>query len=413
MTSNVIPRRLTAPPRKRPDATSILVGLFALGIAVAVLRVGVWPHIDVATRWVQHTCIVVDERLVEEKGEDASYRAELEVAYQVGGAWYRSWASSATRASSSSRGDNQAELDAHHVGASYPCWYDPADPAQVVVFRGLGSSSLGGGLFALLVLSVFVGMGAHSAYWRWRYRGLSDEQIAHLASATQPASEVLPTVPAPQHTPGKRGAYRLTAAHDLGGGFVVLVLFSLFWTIPSSAVIRNALENAIQWWTAVVLLPHAAMLVFICRRVLVFIGVRPTDVEVSRHPVEVGERFTLHFTQHGPLRTNSIDVRLVCEEEVQYRVGTDTRTETRVVYEQQLVSELGLHITLQRPLQAAFELTIPERAMHSFEMPCNTVRWRVVTRGDVPRFPDFERSAPLVVVPARPVAGGYRAPGRA
>jgi hypothetical protein len=406
--------RVFGPPRKRPEVVmSTIVGLVALAFAAVIVGGAVWPHIDVARRWVEHRCTVVDKRLVEQKGDDTTYRAELQVTYQVGGVPYQSWASSPTRTSSSSRSHHQAELDAHHIGASYPCWFDPADPTQVVVFRGLRTTSLGGGVFALLLLSVFLGVAVHGLYWRWRYRGLSDEEIAHRASTDQPGTGPLPTVPAPRHSRGKRGAYRLTANHDLGGGFAVLVLFALFWTVPSSAVIGDAAENGVHWWTALVLLPHALMIGFICRKLLVFTGIRPTDIEVSRHPIEVGERFTLTFTQRGPLRTNSIDVRLVCEEEVQYQVGTDTRTETRIVYEQPLVSELGLHITLQRPLHASFELTIPEGAMHSFEVPCNAVRWRVITRGDVPRFPDFERSAQLTVVPARPAAGGYRAPGRA
>jgi hypothetical protein len=406
--------RFFGPPRKRPEVVvSTIIGVVALGFAALIVGGAVWPHIDVARRWVEHSCTVVDKRLVEQKGDDTSYRAELQVSYQVAGVPYQSWASSRTRTSSSSRADHQATLDRHRVGGSYPCWYDPADPAQVVVFRGLRSSTIGGGIFGLLVLSVFIAVAAHALYWRWRYRGLSDEEIAHRAGSAELGMGPLPTVPAPQHTPGKRGAYRLTANHDLGTAFALLVFFSLVWLVPSAGVVQDALESGVQWWTVLMLLPLVGMLLFMARKLLVFTGVRPTDIEVSRHPVEVGEPFTLSFTQHGPLRTNSIDVRLVCEEEVKYQVGTDTRTEKRIVHEQPLISELGLHITLQRPLHASFELTIPEGAMHSFEVPCNAVRWRVITRGDVPNFPDFERSALLTVVPARPVAGGYRAPGRA
>jgi len=50
------------------------------------------------------------------------------------------------------QGGRTEELNAWTVGAGVPCWYDPADPLDVVVLRGFG----GAYLFALLPLPVFL-----------------------------------------------------------------------------------------------------------------------------------------------------------------------------------------------------------------------------------------------------------------
>lgn len=262
--------------------------------------------------------------------------------------------------------------------------------------------------FVLAIAGLFVFGAIRDLYWWRKLQRVSDEEIAHRAEAEKVLVGALPTLPAPAHTPGKYG-YRLTAGHDFGPGYVVLLLLALLWLIPTAL----AWQEGFGPFTIASIIAEVVMLALVARRLLILLRIRPTDVEVSAHPVAIGERFTLTFTQHGPLHTNSLDVRLVCEEEVRYQVGTDTRTETRIVFDQPLISELGLHIPVQRPFHTSLELVVPDDAMHSFQVPNNVVRWKVITRGDVPNFPDFERVAQLVVLPARPVAGGYRAPGRA
>ena len=263
--------------------------------------------------------------------------------------------------------------------------------------------------FGLLVSGLFASSGLRDLYWARKLRHVSDEEIEHRAAIEQVGAGPLPTVPVPKHTPGKRG-YLLTATHDLGPGFVFLVLFALVWLIPCYLTFGDAWQ--LGFFMVVAITVEAILVFFIGRQILVHLRIRPTDIEVSAHPVAAGERFTLTFTQHGPLRTNSLDVRLVCEEEVRYQVGTDTRTEANIVFEQPLISEIGLDIPMQRPFHTSLEIEVPADAMHSFDAPSNVVRWKLITRGDVPSFPDFQRTAELVVVPARPAAGGYRARGR-
>jgi hypothetical protein len=98
---------------------------------------------------------------------------------------------------------------------------------------------------------------------------------------------------------------------------------------------------------------------------------------------------------------------LVCEEEVSYRQGTDTRTEKRRVHEQELYLEQELAIDRGGSHEVRRSFRLPPGAMHSFEASHNKVRWRIESEGKIPSWPDLKVHFPLIVYPPRD--GGSRA----
>jgi hypothetical protein len=145
----------------------------------------------------------------------------------------------------------------------------------------------------------------------------------------------------------------------------------------------------------------AAFLAILVRAILIETGIGPTLVEISAHPLAPGERYEIYLSQAGRLEIKSLDVKLVCEETATYRQGTNTRKATRRVYEQLLVSREALEMGRTLPFEARAHLEVPGDAMHSFKAIHNRIDWKIVVKGSVTRWPDFERSFPVIVRPSR------------
>jgi len=168
-------------------------------------------------------------------------------------------------------------------------------------------------------------------------------------------------------------------------------------------VVRGHLRGDPEWVLTlfVVLfgLGGIVLLVFFVRQFLITTGIGPTLVEISDHPLHPGQQCRLFLSQPGRLAINSIEVLLVCEEEATYRQGTNTRTETRKVCHRQLFHRDAFEVYRGMPFEAECELSVPAAAMHSFKAAHNGVHWKVVVKGDIARWPDYERSFPVIIHP--------------
>jgi hypothetical protein len=92
---------------------------------------------------------------------------------------------------------------------------------------------------------------------------------------------------------------------------------------------------------------------------------------------------------------------LTCEEAVTYRQGTNTRTETRQVFRQDLFHRENFVIQGGLPFETEFVLSLPVGVMHSFKAEHNEINWSLVVEGEVAGWPDYKRSFPLIVRPGQ------------
>jgi len=98
---------------------------------------------------------------------------------------------------------------------------------------------------------------------------------------------------------------------------------------------------------------------------------------------------------------NSLEILLVAEEKATYRQGTDTRTETQRVHEQQVFYQEAFAIRRGLPFEKQGTIEIPSEAMHSFRSEHNEVIWKLLVLGNMKRWPDYERSFHVVVYPRK------------
>lgn len=149
-----------------PPAGALAI-MIALGFWL-VFAVMAWHDYQVLFHWKQTTGTIIGRRIAvhtvasnhrlssgatsQTRQSDVA-KPEFAVRYPVAG---REWLSTGYDTGSSLRvGGGKAQLEKEFqqwtVGAQVPCWYDPADPAAIVLKRGFG----GAYLFALLPLFPF------------------------------------------------------------------------------------------------------------------------------------------------------------------------------------------------------------------------------------------------------------------
>lgn len=387
------------------------VGFLALLLATLVI-----PEWRVNHRFVESKCIVLKKRIGERPGgETTSYRPEILIQYTVGSQVYDVWTYDIMMVYSSGREAREKEVDRFEIGQEYSCWYDPRDPSTAVLVRGYHWFNW---LMLLLPVS-FIVIGGGGLAFSLLNAGKSAERRAVMAQrATQidlfdemaETRREFPHVPRDTNltnSPGTTLAYRLpldstpTWALLTGLGAAATALcVGIFFVLLA---IRRHVQGEHDWLLTVFSLVStalvAAIVVYLSRQLMVALRVGPTLLEISDHPLQPGRTYSVHATQTGRLSMNRFEIFLVCEEKATYRQGTNTRTETRRVVEIALYHAEQFEVAHDSSFEARANLEIPSGAMHSFRAAYNEVAWRLVVKGNVAGWPDFERRFPIVVQP--------------
>jgi hypothetical protein len=211
------------------------------------------------------------------------------------------------------------------------------------------------------------------------------------------------------NSPGTRLKFRLPMAASPGwamfGALALCLVVNGIVSVLVVMAIRGHVAGKPDWawtlFTVLFALFGLGTIVVFLRQLLVTTGIGPTLVEISEHPLQPGGQYRLFFSQSGRLTVNAMRASLICEEAVTYRQGTNARTETREVFQQELFRREKFEIEAGLPFETEFELIMPADVMHSFKADHNEIIWSLVVHGDVAGWPDYKRSFPLVVRPAQ------------
>lgn len=395
-------------------ALALAIGFVALGRIIVGLTI---PELRANRDFVEQTARLLDKRLDEQPVSDgALFAPRFLLQFTARDRTYSTWAAyDVSDLHTRDRGRSEALLAGYEIGQDYPCWYDPRNPERVVLARGYTWFT-----WLMLVVPVpfiAVGIGGLSyVIWNW---GKSAERRAVLAQEASRREQIeltgqappFPAVPSPgdvTDSPGTTLAFRLPAAEP-GWNVLGLFLLSVVWNAIAAIFVWMAIDGyrrgSPDWLLALLAAPFAVagagLVILFIRQLIVAGGMGPTIVEISEHPLYPGGRFQLFFDYSGKRMLKRFRVLLVCEEEATYRQGTDARTATRRVYEQEVYGHQAADEQAGRHLQSRAELEVPASAMHSFRSEHNKVCWKLIISGEVARFGDFERSFLLHVYPRR------------
>jgi hypothetical protein len=243
----------------------------------------------------------------------------------------------------------------------------------------------------------------------WELPGMVDRRGLTTLPSVPPIDAVI-------DSPGVTLAYRLPIDGASGQLSFALAAVCLVWNALAAGfvvqVIRQHLYGPPNWlltWLVVPFLLAGAWTIYaLVRQIVLTTGIGTTLVELSDHPLFPGREYQALVSQSGRLHARWFQVQIECEEQATYQQGTDTRTATEVVYRQSVYSARRFQISPGAPFEANFSLVVPAGAMHSFTAPHNAIRWMLVVRGRMARWPEFERRFPLYVYPPAAAVRGRR-----
>ncbi len=301
--------------------------------------------------------------------------------------------------------------------STLPCWYDPADPATVVLSRGYNWWMWALTLLLPSALLAFGGAGLGRVLARW---GKSEERQAAVAAgplgplAGRPTEAAgYPGVPPCDdlvNSPGTVLRFRLPSSGPESWTLLGLGLFAALWNTVLVVLAVTAgldlLGGRIDWLLLAVLVPFAAVgiagIVLFIREFVLATALGTTQLEISDHPLRPGGRYEVLLAQGGVGEFGELALAIEVEEQATFRQGTDTRIERKVVWQRPLESWRNVEAAPGTRFEGRSLLELPATAMHSFASEHNAVSWRVVVRGRAARWPEFSRSFPVIVHPAPP-----------
>lgn len=280
--------------------------------------------------------------------------------------------------------------------------------------------SVGVGFWLMVVvLTSFVVTGGIGLIWTVVRLGISAERRSafsthagalDLIHEAAPRSKDHPTIPAFDgliNSPGTELAYRLPTSQSPGWRLLAKTIFALLWNGIACVLLvvatKSWLEGTPQWFLTCFLVPYLAVsglsIYYLLQQIWIHTGLGQTAVEISDHPLLPGREYQIHLSQAGHIDMKSIELWLVCEEEVTYRQGTDIRHELRTVFDQEILTQGPIEIEPSKPFRVTCTLGIPETAMHSFQAEHNAIHWKLLVRCVPTHWPQFERRYPIVVFP--------------
>lgn len=284
-------------------------------------------------------------------------------------------------------------------------------PEQLVLGRGewllvlvtASSIVLGGGGLIFTVLKIGTSMERRSAMAR---RAVESDFV----HSTVPHARDYPTLPAFDgltDSPGIELAYRLPSSQSPGWQLLATTIFTMLWNfivcLLTVSVASGHVAGRHEWLLTALLVPFWGVCYWSIRKFLHLLvlnsGTAQTTVEVSDLPLAPGRSYQVVVAQHGQATMRVLSLAVVCEEEATFTQGTDIRTEVRTVFRRTQLERHDFAIEPGRPFTESCAIEIPLAAMHSFQSSHNSVRWKLVVRGEPAGWPPFERDFPVVVYP--------------
>jgi hypothetical protein len=438
-----MPRRIHLFGKKRGDRRSVppwmgpageiafFAGLVVCGLAAfAYLLVGyLLPEWWANRNFVEATCKVLAVTVKAESEGSNSYRPQVQVTYFTDGQPRGpTWTYDTMMGYDYDKETAQRLADAFQPHREYPCWYNPINPAYVVVVRDLNYWSW----LLLLVPMAVVAFGGYkliltftsaSGSVEWRARrasGATGDGVHRGRGAARRKADAFPGIPSVEdliNSPGTHLAFRLpsdgTGSWRTGGLAAMAVFFGIVLVVLVSSALASGGRASRRLADIGLVIPLVAVQVVLSRHAikqwLRSSSSGSSRIEVSDHPFYPGETYQIMLVQTGKMKVRRLEVQLICQEEATYSPGTDTRIAREAVYRDVLWRRDFLEIRLGAALEAAFDLQMPHGAMHSFVAAHNRVDWFILVRIRTAAG-RFERRFPVCVYPRVPtgVAGPDR-----
>jgi len=395
-------------------AIFLFVGLFFMYLIADSV---VMPYIR-SGNFVQIPCTITRSE-VSDRMDDGSrlYAAEIEYDYEYLGQKYHSDKTGFSDSSGSWKGSYQAVVDRYPLGSQQVCFVDPEKHDYAVLerkwswmFLMLGIP----GLFVLVGTGGIIGVLMPSRPKRNQYFGSSSainsqDKLAYGEDAQSSVvatslDMILKNQPFPHYDAGlaekPRELPTMTSPVMILGCAIFFALFwnGITWLIFISMLRDNNAKFFGLAFMSLFLLVGLGLIAWVFYQFLALFNPKPT-VAISRSLLPIGSSSDLTWKfSSTPTSMSQLVIKLIGEEEAQYRRGTDTVTDKKIFFEKILFDSFEPTAMEQGTVQ----VEIPDNSMHTFMASHNKIRWKITLKGSIPKWPDVMHDYELLVCPHAP-----------
>ena len=386
----------------------LFFGFFILVGTVVLFPLFLLPVLQYleTTSWVETPCEIVSSRVIRENEKN---RIAVQYKYRIQGKEFRGHKYRNYEVVGASRSSLEHVVNKLQPGTKTVCYVNPENNSQAVLDRSF-SPMLLVGLFPLVF--VFIGLlgliFSRSLVQRfitarltgvkhqeWRTEAAIKEQRQSSTGDGHNGEWEMPSV--------STGPIELKSSSSPITGAVFAAIFALFWNGIVSLFLYEVVDDWANgrhnWFLAFFLIPFVLIGIgAILAAIYTFLALfnpKP-KVTVSDATTILGESFVLNWQFPGSTSSiRKMQVQLVGTEWVQYQQGTSTYTDTREFYCEDLFeTDQPMEMT-----EGELEVVIPVNTMHSFNASHNKIKWSLRIKGDIPMWPDVNRSYEFTVLP--------------
>ena len=343
-----------------------------------------------ARSWDPVPCTVVESRVDESSSDDGTtYKALVNASYVYQGAEHQAPLDFSGNTYSAGY-DGKAETVARYpVGSRTTCYVNPEDPAESVISREI----VGSYFFGLFGLFFFL-PGVIGLVWMFRGGDRKSRVVSVKHDPNVPFG-----VPNPQGDAS--GPVQLKPKATPLGQLGTVILGCLFWNGLTWTIIYFALirEREFHWFPAIILSLFALVGLFfvyaVFHHILMLFNARP-KLTLSPASLRRGELGYLQWRLSGATGgAQRLQITVHGKEEVRYRQGTNTLTESKPFAEIPLLDTNDPY----QMLSGSTSFTVPPDTLPSFASQNNKVVWSIKTKLEVAKWPDSEEEFEILVRP--------------
>ncbi len=345
-----------------------------------------------ARHWNATPCVIVSSRVGRHQGSKGGYTYSVDLVYNYAasgqiltGERYEFLGGSSSGYAGKAKVVAQFPRGMHTI-----CYVNPLDPSDAVIERGF-TSDLWLGLLPLAMIG-FGAFGIFSLRKKAKARDAAPWETAGMQHPSDFAAiPVAPIEIRPSSSPFAK--------------FAGVSVFAIFWNGFILFVIVQNFQNRHG------VLPDWGLALFMVPFVLVGVGLLAIVVSaffslfnprihltISPGAVPLGEPFKLEWRTEGRIdRISRLRIWLEGSENATYQSGKNTTTAKNIFSTIEIVNTTSPEEFAARETS----LTLPRRAMHSFDSGNNKIVWTIRVRGEIARWPDVAEDFPMAVLPLR------------
>lgn len=347
-----------------------------------------WLTLRDTQDWVEAPATVIWSRVQSHAGDDGTtYSVDIFYRYQYQGQRYRSNRMRLASGGSSSGYDGKKEIvDRYPKGHQFTCYLNPKRPWEAVVERRMSV------LITILAIGLPLVLCSIGGLWlRWLLAG---------ARAPRGGAGVRITGnPVQRASSSEELVFRVGRSRLLwlGGSLLIALFWNGIITFLLVDVIRGWSKGDLDWFLTLFSIPFIlvglGLMVHFFYRILILFNPRP-EVRLAADDLVLGHEVTLAWKLAGASsRVSKWSLHLVSSESATFTRGTETVTESKVIYE-------GVIVETEDPREIAqgrATFRIPPDLIPSWKSKHNEISWKIVQRGEIARWPDIREDHAITV----------------